>query len=94
MSRSRLLLDCAKTKGRTKEANISQGRMLKRVGRLVGRFNLGSRMKVEMKIAARDVTLDGISNKVILVDFLSCLLTPVIICFLMLCNSMRCEHAK
>ena len=61
MSRSRLLLDCAKTKGRTREAKIAQGRMLKRVRRPLGRFNLGSRM-VEMKISleiskpsARDV---------------------------------------
>lgn len=53
MSRSRLLLDCAKTKGRTREAKIAQGRMLKRVRRLLGRFNLGYRMKVEMKISLK-----------------------------------------
>jgi len=76
MSRSRLLLDCAKTKGRTREAKIAQGRMLKRVRRPLGRFNLGSRM-VEMKISleiskpsARDVrstkyqqSIDKVSTK-------------------------------
>lgn len=53
MPRSRLLLDCAETKGRTREAKITQGRMLKTVRRLEGRFNLGSRMKVEMKISLK-----------------------------------------